>query len=400
MNLNRLGKIAAVGFLGTALVTGTFYASGASGAPGGPATAAGCSAPQRDRVDLATPTFSDPTSITNPLFPRGPAGQSIELGREAGEKLRFEVTYLPDIKVVNWDGRDIATRVTHFVAYKEGRILETALDYYAQDDAGNVWYFGEDVSNYENGVVVGNEGTWLAGRDGPPGMIMPANPKVGDVYRPENIPGFVFEEVTVKATGRTVQGPRGKVAGAIFIQECLMDGTLEDKRFAPGYGEFHARVAAHDEVYGLALAVPIDSLRGRAPAELGQLVSQAKAVFRAAPNGNWEQLSDRMEAMDSAWRRFSQGGVPPRLDHQMSAALEALNDAVDQGDVVATGQASIDVGQAGLDLLLRYKPQAEIDRARLGLWADQLALDQAAGDSGAVAGDRATIRGIEDRIRP
>jgi len=63
-------------------------------------------------------------------------------------------------------------------------------------------------------------------------------------------------------------------------------------------------------------------------------------------------------------------------------------------------QASIDVGHAGLDLRLQYEPQAEIDRARLGLWADQLALDRSAGDSGAVAGDRATIRAIEDRIRP
>jgi len=99
--------------------------------------------------------------------------------------------------------------VTHFVAYKEGRVLETAVDYYAQDDAGNVWYFGEDVSNYENGVEVNKDGTWSAGKDGPPGMIMPAQPKVGDGYRPENIPGLVFEEVTVKATGKTVQGGLG-----------------------------------------------------------------------------------------------------------------------------------------------------------------------------------------------
>ncbi len=146
-------------------------ATGTSGA----AVAAGpCDAPARDRVDLKKPTFSDPTSITNPLFPRGDTGQSIELGAEAGEKLRFEVTQLPDIKVFRWEGQEVATRMTHFVAYKEGRILETAVDHYAQDDDGNVWYFGEDVANYEDGVVVDKEGTWFAGEDGPPGMIMPA----------------------------------------------------------------------------------------------------------------------------------------------------------------------------------------------------------------------------------
>ncbi|MGI9022057.1 MAG: hypothetical protein ACR2HV_02255 [Acidimicrobiales bacterium] len=394
MNLHRFGRAVAVGGLGAGLLAGVLGPSAAVGA-----APAGCSAPQRDRVDLGKPTFPDPTSITNPLFPRGSSGQSIELGVEAGEKLRFEVTYLPDTLVVQWDGINIETRVTHFVAYKEGRILETALDYYAQDAAGNVWYFGEDVSNYENGVVVDNEGTWLAGRDGPPGMIMPAKPEVGDVYRPENIPGFVFEEVTVKATGKTVEGPSGKVPGAVFIQECLMDGTLEDKRFAPGYGEFHAKVAAHDEVYGLALAVPIDSLRGRAPVELRQLVEQARTVFRAVPNGNWEQLSDRVDAMDKTWDRYSRGSVPPRLYRQMTSALVALTKAVDKRDAGAARQASIDVGQAGLDLLLRHEPQAGIDRARLGLWDDQLALDRAAGDAGAVAGDRATIRAIAERIR-
>src|SRR5262245_26914541 len=30
----------------------------------------------------------------------------------------------------------------------EGNRIETALDYFAQDKDGNVWYFGEDVVNY------------------------------------------------------------------------------------------------------------------------------------------------------------------------------------------------------------------------------------------------------------
>ena len=64
--------------------------------------------------------------------------------------------------------------------------------------------------NYEDGVVADTDGTWLAGTDGPPAMIMPADPQVGEVYRPENIPDFVFEEVTVKSVGLTVRRPRGR----------------------------------------------------------------------------------------------------------------------------------------------------------------------------------------------
>jgi hypothetical protein len=42
-------------------------------------------------------------------------------------------------------------------------------------------------------------------------MIMPAHPKVGDVYRSENIPGLVFEQATVRSVTATVDGPRGPV---------------------------------------------------------------------------------------------------------------------------------------------------------------------------------------------
>ncbi len=128
-----------------------------------------------------------------------------------------------------------------YVAYLDRRMVEVALDYFAQADDGSVWYFGEAVSNYKDGVVADHEGSWIAGKDGPPGMIMPAHPKRGDVYRPENIPGLVFEEDTVQSAGATVDGPRGRVEGAIVVREHLMDNTFEDKVFAPGYAEFQTR---------------------------------------------------------------------------------------------------------------------------------------------------------------
>jgi hypothetical protein len=69
-----------------------------------------------------------------------------------------------------------------------GRILEDATDFYAQADDGSVWYVGEDVDNYENGVVVDHEGSWLAGKDGPPGMIMPADPRWATCTDPRTSP--------------------------------------------------------------------------------------------------------------------------------------------------------------------------------------------------------------------
>ena len=234
------GILASILFLTAALV-------GQAGAePGAAAPGAGASR----RVDLYTPTFSHPTRITNLLFPISRLRQVIQLGHEGDEKLRHEITLLPETKSIRWNGQRLEVLVSQFVAYGDGRILETAVDYFAQDDRGAVWYFGEKVDNFVDGRLDNHDGTWLAGRDGPPGMIMPASPRVGDVYRPENIPGLVFEEVTVKKVDQTVQGPRGTVRGALVIQERLMDGTLEDKVFAPGYGEFLASVPVDDELVG------------------------------------------------------------------------------------------------------------------------------------------------------
>ena len=140
-------------------------------------------------VDRTTPAFSRPTEIDNPLFPIAQVTQSLQLGTVDGKPFRAEVTLLPGTKTT-WNGRQVPTRIHQYVAYSGGRILEVALDWYAQADDGSVWYFGEDVFNYEDGVVADTHGTWLAGKDGPPGMIMPANPSPGQVYGPRTSPSW------------------------------------------------------------------------------------------------------------------------------------------------------------------------------------------------------------------
>jgi hypothetical protein len=269
-----------------------------------------------------------------------------------------------------------------------------AIDYFAQADDGSVWYFGEDVANYENGAVADHDGSWLAGKDGPPGMIMPTDPQVGDVYRSENIPGLVFEQDTVRSTSGTVDGPRGQVQGAVLVEELLMDGTFEKKAFAPGYGEFRAE--AKDELVTVALALPVDGAGGSPPGDLAGLAPGTRAVARAAAAGNWAAAAARAAAMTAAWAR-TRGGVPELLADAMSGTLTALGAAVDGRDPARARQAALRAEQAALDLRLRHRPVAEVDLERLDLWARQLLADAAARHRGAVAGDVATLQVLWDR---
>ena len=156
-----------------------------------------------DRVDLAMPTFSNPTEITNPLFPIALQSSELLVGTVEEKAFRTEVTVLPWTQVIEWEGQRIETVVSQYNAFLDGRIEEIAYDLYAQADDGSVWYLGESVFNFADGSIVDTGGTWHAGIDGPAAMIMPADPQVGDVYRTENIPGLVFEEVVVQKTGET-----------------------------------------------------------------------------------------------------------------------------------------------------------------------------------------------------
>jgi hypothetical protein len=346
------------------------------------------------RVDRGRPGFSDPTRITNPRFPVAGLTQVLQLGHEAGKPLRVEVTRLPQTRAFQWEGRRVDTVASQFVAYLGGRIREVAIDYYAQADDGSVWYFGEDVANYEDGRVADHDGSWLTGRDGPPGMIMPAEPKVGDVYRSENIPGLVFEQDTVRSATGTVDGPRGPVQGAALVQELLMDGTTEDKAFAPGYGEFQAR--AKDELVTLALALPIDGAGTALPAGLAGLPGAAQSVAGAAAANRWPAASAGAGALTAAWDQ-AKPGTPELLAGQMTGALDGLARVVGDRDPARAGQAALAVEQAALDLQLRHRDLAEVDLARLDLWARRLQVDAGAGDRGAVAGDVAILQVLWDR---
>lgn len=355
----------------------------------------GC-APARERVDLVVPTFSHPTEITNPLFPISRLRSAVLLGHEGPKPFRSETTLLPVTDKIEWNGRQIETLVSQYVAYANGRLEEVARDRYAQADDGSVWYFGEDVMDYEHGAVALTEGTWLAGREGPASMIMPAHPKVCDVFRLENIPGIVFEEVHVGAVGRTVQAAAGPVDGAILAEELHSDGSYDHKIYAPGYGEF--RTTGSGDLEALAVAVPADALPGRAPAALNDLLTGSIGILELARLGDWEGVPSVLARMQREWSTLLTRRQPPSVASRLSDALARLARGAKKRKVERIAQPSIDVAQSTLDLLLRYRPPVEINAARFRLWTQQLRVDAAAQDLAGVTGDVAVLEWIRDRF--
>jgi hypothetical protein len=364
-------------------------------------------APDGERVDLATPTFTNPTKIDNSLFPISNLQSAVLLGNNEGHPIRIETTLMREPKEIEVDGQTIEALESQFVSYQDGRIHEVATDWYAQGDDGAVYYLGEDVFNYEDGIVADTDGTWIAGDDAPIAMIMPGDPQPGDVFRPENIPGQLMEEVTIKEVDVTVEGPHGPIDGAIIGQENhTLEGVYEDKWFAPGFGEFFSGVG--DSLEGLGIGIPTGALDGASPGELTTIHDEAVAVFDAAANGDWQAAGGALARAEAAWSAHVRNtDVPRMLGVQMDRALgelagDAMVPAVDDRNVEGARNAALDVAMASIDLQLPYRTQEETDRTRFEVWARQLVADSERVEAvpGFTAGDVTTLEWVWQRFAP
>ena len=166
--LGALAALLAACTSGTGTAGDSSSGSGPSGATAAatipqPAVTSSRLAPDSRRVDLALPTFTDPTAITNPLFPVSSQESVVLAGEVDGEPFRTEVTLLPQTRIIEWQGQPVETLISQYVAFLGGLIHEVAYDLYAQADDGSVWYFGEDVFNFADGAIVDTHGTWIAG---------------------------------------------------------------------------------------------------------------------------------------------------------------------------------------------------------------------------------------------
>ena len=93
------------------------------------------------------------------------------------------------------------------------------------------------VQTYENGKVVNHEGSWLYGvHTRTLGMMFPATPKIGQRYRPEEVPKITQEDDEVMSVTDTVTVPAGTFQNCVRIKETLSDGAVEFKLYCPKVG--------------------------------------------------------------------------------------------------------------------------------------------------------------------
>ena len=175
------------------------------------------------------------SGVTNPYYSLKPGTTHVYLGVEDGEAIHVEdyVTNITrtilGVKTTQVRNRDII----------KGKIAEETTDWYAQDKDGNVWYFGEDVKEFQNGVVTSTRGSWEAGVNGAkPGILIEGDPKIGDTFRQEYYKGEAEDMAQVAGIGLNATTKLGNYSNVILVKEWSQfePGKFFWKYYAKGAG--------------------------------------------------------------------------------------------------------------------------------------------------------------------
>jgi len=259
ISLPRARALTALGALGAlALAACGPGGTGGQAAPPGPSPAAAAAkaspAPQGGRN-----RFTAPATVDNPMFPLVPgtefsyAGTLADGGHTRPHTVVFTVSGLTKrihgvTTVVAWD-RD----------FLNGKLQEQELAFFAQDDAGNVWNFGEYPEEYSRGKFTGAPDTWIRGTGHAYGGIhMLGRPTAGVTYREGLVPPIEFDDVSkVASTGQTTC-----MRGKCYQHVLVVDETSPNdpasghqiKYYSPGVGLVRVGARGGDSIELLTLA--------------------------------------------------------------------------------------------------------------------------------------------------
>jgi hypothetical protein len=184
------------------------------------------------------------TQIDNPYFPL-PVGARWEIRVTDQEGLvQHEVITVLDKTKQIADG--VTARVVHDVVREDGRLAEVTDDWYAQDKDGNVWYFGEDTADIQNGKR-DTSGSFEAGANSADaGIAMLAHPEAGMTYREEYYKRHAEDRSRVIALEQQAEVPFGHFNDVLLTEDYspIEPDVLELKFYAPGIGQVLAQTVS------------------------------------------------------------------------------------------------------------------------------------------------------------
>lgn len=189
-------------------------------------------------------------SSQNPYFPLRPGSVSVLEGEEDDEGqtvfIRVEITTLRETERIRFETADgdtinVRARVLEEREFEDGELIEVSRNFVALcRQTSDIYYFGEDVDDYEDGEIVGHGGEWRAGVDGArPGILFPGTFLLGARYFQEVAPGVAEDRTRNVAMNLDVDTPVGSFTACVGVLDsnALDPGAGADpKVYCPGVG--------------------------------------------------------------------------------------------------------------------------------------------------------------------
>jgi hypothetical protein len=179
-------------------------------------------------------TFSD--TGANPFLILEPNYQLVLRGEEDDTEIELIITVLDETRLV--DG--VTTRVVEERESEDGELVEVSRNFLAIcEETNSVFYFGEEVDDYENGEIVSHSGEWLAGEgDNTAGIIMPGTILLGARYQQEIAPDIAMDRAEIISMDETVDTPAGEFEDVLQIKETnpLEKNAVEYKFYVQDIG--------------------------------------------------------------------------------------------------------------------------------------------------------------------
>jgi len=177
----------------------------------------------------------------NPFFSLKPGYRVVLEGEEEDDEgesvlIRQVITVKKQTEVVSFEAPSgntvsVRARVVEEVETEDGELVEVSRNWFARcAETSDIYYFGEDVDDYEDGEIVGHEGAWRAGVAGAqPGIIMPGTFLLGAKYFQEIAPGVAEDRSRHVDMGLEVPTPVGT------FTDCV--ATMDSSALSPGPGD-------------------------------------------------------------------------------------------------------------------------------------------------------------------
>ena len=235
-----------------ALVTAALSIGMLAGSPAAAGVKSACGDPYNPAITPAdfTNAHGKPNPIDNPYNPLRPGTTYVYDGSKDGEAQHDVVAVTKSTKSII----GVTTVVVRDIVTVAGFLAEDTREWFAQDNAGNEWYFGEDTKEYDQqGNVISTFGSWEAGVDGAkPGIVMEAAPAIGDTYRQELRAAVAEDMASVASLDETITVPYGTFDQVLKTKEfsCIEAG-LDYKYYAQGIGFIYGVARGGKEVLSL-----------------------------------------------------------------------------------------------------------------------------------------------------